>query len=426
MKPPKPTLRNGTYYLRRRVPDRYRAFEDRRVVHVSLHTDSRSEAETRIRATWQGMIDAWDAMAAGDTATADTQMAAARALAKSKGFSYLPASRVVNLPIGDLLDRLEAATNRQGKLDRLLGPALLGTVSTPKISITGAWDVFWKLTESDRDGMTPDQVRIWTNPRHRAIRFMAEVLGDMPLTDLGQDEMMDYRERMYDRVKTTGIQKASVNKEMGHAFHIIRTVNVVRRMGLKVSFAGMMLSHAESNTRQPFSETWIKDRLLAPGALDGLNLQARCILLGMVNTGYRPSEGAGLRGEDIRLDTDIPHIHINATHRKIKTRESERTLPLLGVSLDAFRACPDGFPRYRDKSSHAAVINNFLSNNGLRETPEHSLYGLRHSFEDRLLNAGVDERIRRDLMGHKLRDRERYGAGARLSIMADMVRIIAF
>jgi len=333
---------------------------------------------------------------------------------------------VVNLPIGDLLDRLEAATNRQGKLDRLLGPALLGTVPTPKITITGAWDVFWKLTESDRDGMTPDQVRMWRNPRNRAIRFMAEVLGDMPLTDLGQDEMVDYRERMYERVKTTGIQKQSLNKEMGHAFHIIRTVNVVRRMGLKVSFAGMMLSHAESNTRQPFSETWIKDRILAPGALAGLNLQARCILLGMVNTGYRPSEGAGLRGEDIRLDTDIPHIHINATHRKIKTRESERTLPLLGVSLDAFRACPDGFPRYRDKSSHTAVINNFLSNNGLRETPEHSLYGLRHSFEDRLLNAGVDERIRRDLMGHKLRDRERYGAGARLSIMADMVRIIAF
>lgn len=30
--------------------------------------------------------------------------------------------------------------------------------------------------------------------------------------------------------------------------------------------------------------------MLSPGALDGLNGEARAILLGMVNTGYRPSE----------------------------------------------------------------------------------------------------------------------------------------
>jgi hypothetical protein len=43
-----------------------------------------------------------------------------------------------------------------------------------------------------------------------------------------------------------------------------------------------------------------------------------------------------------------------------------------------------------------------MRENGLRETPEHSVYSLRHSFEDRLLDRDVDERIRRDLMGHAL------------------------
>lgn len=37
-----------------------------------------------------------------------------------------------------------------------------------------------------------------------------------------------------------------------------------------------------------------QEKLLGPGALSGLNTQARCILLGMINTGYRTSEGAGL------------------------------------------------------------------------------------------------------------------------------------
>jgi integrase len=145
----------------------------------------------------------------------------------------------------------------------------------------------------------------------------------------------------------------------------------------------------------------------------------------MVNTGYRPSEGAELRHEDIRLDAEIPHISINGKYRKLKTRQSERIIPLVGVSLKAFRQCPEGFPRYRDSPSLTAVINKHLRVHGLRETDKHTLYGLRHSFEDRLLAAGVDERIRRDLMGHKLENRERYGAGARLEQLYDVLSGVA-
>jgi integrase len=187
----------------------------------------------------------------------------------------------------------------------------------------------------------------------------------------------------------------------------------------------MRFSDAEQNTRLPFSDDWIRDRILAPGALDGLNTEARCILLGMVNTGYRPVEGAELRPEDIRLDAEIPHISINGKHRRLKTRHSERLIPLVGVSLDAFRSCPNGFPRYRDSASLTATLNKYLRDHGLRETPDHTLYGFRHSFEDRLLAAGVDERIRRDLMGHKLVDRERYGVGARLQHLSRILAPLA-
>ena len=58
------------------------------------------------------------------------------------------------------------------------------------------------------------------------------------------------------------------------------------------------------------------------------------------------------------------------------------------------------------------------------ETEQHRLYGLRHAFEDRLLAAGVDERIRRDLMGHAL-ERERYGEGAKLEQMLSLLEPIA-
>ena len=46
-------------------------------------------------------------------------------------------------------------------------------------------------------------------------------------------------------------------------------------------------------------------------------------------------------------------------------------------------------------------------------------------FEDRLLAANVDERIRRDLMGHAL-NRERYGKGANIEHLHRIVGAIAF
>jgi integrase len=52
-------------------------------------------------------------------------------------------------------------------------------------------------------------------------------------------------------------------------------------------------------------------------------------------------------------------------------------------------------------------------------------YSLRHSFEDRLLRADVDERVRRDLLGHAL-GRERYGEGGGLAYKLKMVEKVAF
>lgn len=93
---------------------------------------------------------------------------------------------------------------------------------------------------------------------------------------------------------------------------------------------------------------------------------------------------------------------------------AERKIPVLGTSLDALRAFPEGFDRYRTNSaSLSAAVNKFLKENGLKETDGHTMYGLRHAFEDRMLEARIDERIRRDLMGHAL-GRVRYGQGGHL------------
>jgi len=188
--------------------------------------------------------------------------------------------------------------------------------------------------------------------------------------------------------------------------------------------AGLNFSEGEKRTRVPFSEGWIRDKLLAPGALSGLNKEARCILLGMVNTGYRPSEGQSLKAGHIRLDVDFPHITIEPEGRTLKTGPSRRIIPLAGVSLEAFKECPEGFPRYFTSAGLSATVNKFMRENALAETPEHTLYGIRHGFEDRMTDRDVEERIKADLMGHAI-SRERYGKGASLEKLAGVVRFIA-
>lgn len=108
----------------------------------------------------------------------------------------------------------------------------------------------------------------------------------------------------------------------------------------------------------------------------------------------------------------------------MKSYYARRVIPLTGVSLEAFKRFPEGYPRHRNRATLSAVVNKFLRTNGLLETPGHSMYCLRHSFEDRMLAAGIDDRIRRDLFGHRL-DRERYGKGASLEHVAALLRGIA-
>ena len=421
---PKPILRGGTYHLRARVPKRYRSVEHRSQVWMSLHTDSQSEALERAATVWKQQIEGWEARLKGDTTDAEARFAAARELAHRRGFKFIPADQVAQLPVEELLQRVEASVDRSGRPIPKEAEAILGLVPKPEITVTRALTLFWDLARDRTTGKSEDQLRRWRNPRIRAVTEFVDAVGDPDLASITPDDMLEYRESLLRRIEAGEIRADSANKSIGLLSNILRTVNRLKKLGLVLPLDDLMFRVGAKRTRPPFSQKWIKDRILAPGALDGLNTEARCILVGMINTGYRPSEGAALGAEDIVLDADIPHIHIRATHRALKTEHSERIIPLAGASLAAFRECPGGFPRYFDKPGLTDTLNKYLTENGLRETPAHSVYGLRHSFEDRLLDRDVDERIRRDLMGHAL-NRERYGKGASLEKLAEVIKLIA-
>jgi hypothetical protein len=139
------------------------------------------------------------------------------------------------------------------------------------------------------------------------------------------------------------------------------------------------------------------------------------------------------------LDAEVPHISVRprrANDRKnvevkqfgpheVKSAASVRAIPLVGVALKVFERFPEGFARYMDKTGTASqTINTYLEENALLPTPDHTIYGLRHTFEDRMKRANIDYEVRMGLFGHTV-SRPNYGSGGGLAWQRDLLKGMA-
>lgn len=428
-------LRHKTYHLKRRVPVRFHTVEGRKVIWISLGTDSEKEAEARAISAWREMLEGWEARLAGDTGDAEQRFEAARRIAQRKGFRYISMEKVLKLPTEEFLQRVEATQDKTGRVNMTDAAALLGAVNPPEITVTGALACFWDLADDRTIGKSEDQVRRWRNPRIKAVKNFVSVVGDIPIADITADHMLDFREWWGERIKSEGLTPNSANKDFTHLGNILKTVNDMKRLGLSLPMAGFSFKGGKSKkrVRAPFSREWIETKLLAPGALDGLDAASRLVFLMVVNTGARPSEIAGLLPHHVDLDNEIPKITIAPEGRALKNENSDRKIPLAGVSLDAAREAVERaemagfeqlFPEYFGKDRISYVVNRYLRENKLLEGENTTFYSLRHSFEDRMIEVGILDRVRRDLFGHALQE-ERYGSGGGDEVRYNAVRAVA-
>ena len=126
-------------------------------------------------------------------------------------------------------------------------------------------------------------------------------------------------------------------------------------------------------------------------------------LIGLISdTGARLSEVAGLLVTDINIEAKYPHIIVQPhPWRSLKTKSSKRSIPLIGTALWAAQRIKKGhesvfaFPRYSNEqncnaNSASAALNKWLKSyvpNGC------VIHSFRHSFRDRLRNAGVQSEM---------------------------------
>lgn len=419
--------RGNIYYLYRRVPRQFAAVERRSVIWCNLHTDSESEASKRADAAWTDMCKQWQARVDGETENPEQRYSTARSIVSMHGLPYIRSSEMTETRMSAeaFLQRVQLVPEQaDGELNKAEMDALFGVVPEPPVTITRALDLYFDLARAETLGKSEQQIRKWKSPIIQANRDFVALIGNKALKDVTRDDIRSYRSWWLDRIEEQGLSARTANKNIDHLGKVFKLVNEEKRLNINLPIGGLRIKEGIKTTRPPFSDAWIREKILDSQLLDDLNAEARAILFIMVNTGARPSEIVALTKNTIHIDATIPYISIEPEGRAVKTQYAVRRIPLVGVSLTAAREFPDGFPTYRGTDNLTKDINIYLSKHGLRESESHSLYSLRHSFEDRLLRAGVDERIRRDLMGHRL-TRERYGKGADLQMLHDLLTPIA-
>lgn len=429
--------RSGIYYYKRRVPTEVRHLDDRgEHIRISLKTDDLAKARA-LRDLYEAADnDLWGALVGGASKdTASRAYLAATRRAAALGFTYRPARDIAAEDIDTVLQRIEAA---KPELPRTAVKALVGAVAQPTVPISQAFATYVaEISPHKIAGKSQGQKKRWEAVKRLAVDSFISVVGDLPMADITRENARAYYQHWMDRLAP----------RKGKPTHSPSSGN--RRIGdLRVLYGAYWTHMGEPDRDNPFDKltydergkrsrrrppiplAWITGTLLKPGALTRMNAEARGIVLVVAEIGARPSEICNLRTDAIVLDHEIPHLKIEPRDdpddpREIKTESSVRVVPLVGLALAVMRAHPSGFPKYRDKEdAFSAAANKFCRENKLLPTPKHSIYSLRHSFEDRMKEAGIDAEMRRILMGHTI-DRAEYGEGGSLALRRTAIMEVA-
>lgn len=424
---------NGVFFYYRRVPKAVGHLDQRRVIRVTLGTTDEAEATMKARQLDEDHERLWATILGGaDPTRSWERYETAVALARNFGFTYRDLKQVAEENLDTVVERILAAKSH--KKEPAVLDAILGGVEEPEVSLNNLWTIYARHRGPELKGLSPRQLIKHETARKAVVASVVAVLGNKRLKDVVRGDVLRYRDAWAARVKAGEVTIDTANRRFSDIKGMISAVDDA----LQTSFGDVWKSmnirkrgkaREKKRTRPPYPVEFVQTQMLKPGAMDGMNLDARLIVYAMVETGLRLSEACNLQGHgiDIFLDAKIPYLKIEERDdREQKTVYSIRQIPLVGVSLWALKQSPNGFPRYFDKGDNAsAVINKFLRENGLQPTPKHTVYSLRHTFQDRLLAAGAPDRLQTDLMGHEF-EREAYGSGASMEQKLDMLDRIKF
>ena len=256
---------------------------------------------------------------------------------------------------------------------------------------------------------------------NRNTQYIIDVLGNKDLSQYTTIDAGKFRDALLKR----GLVTSSVHRVFSSIKSIVSLV--IKEKGLKIEnpFLGVYIPDLNDTTvRMPITIEEI--RIIQSKCMD-IDDDLRWVISIISDTGMRLAEAIGLKSEDIILNCDIPHVIIRPNDkRRLKTKQSQRVVPLVGVSLwgakQALKYQPNGylFQRYNKGSisnanSASAALNKwikpYLSDNQV-------VHSFRHSMRDRLRAVECPTDIVDSIGGwSKSSIGENYGKGYPLEVL---------
>ena len=268
---------------------------------------------------------------------------------------------------------------------------------------------------------------VFARTARRNGRYVIAALGNRPITAYSSADAAKFRDYLFEN----GLSLGSVRRIFGSVRSIINLV--MREQGIEGANAFARTYMPERNGQ--------KERLPIPSvALSVLKQnckdkddEARWLIALISDTGMRLAEAAGLAMNDIYIDEELPRVSIR-THswRRLKTKSSERLVPLVGASLWAAKRLHQSggafaFPRYCNEqgcnaNSASAALNKWMK--GIIGN-EYVIHGLRHSLRDRLRAVECPSDITDQIGGWTTEGvGHGYGRGYSLEVKAKWIRKI--
>ena len=282
-------------------------------------------------------------------------------------------------------------------------------------SITEAMDFYFSGQGADRSDEFFRAVK-------RAVSYLCEAVGDLPITHYSRKEANQFRDFLLEVRKVT----PSSARRIISSIRAIVTFTA-REQDLPPNTAFSSVHFAEPKKGRKEREPIPSDvlRRLQSECLD-IGDQPRLLIALLSDSGMRLSEALGLSVDDIKLTDSTPHILVREhSWRRLKTDGSERMIPLVGVSLVAAERLLKTvssnivFSKYCNgeevkSNSASAALNKWLR----PRVPENCVvHSFRHSFRDRLRSVSCPTDVVDELGGWALSTvGQKYGQGYSLDV----------
>lgn len=287
--------------------------------------------------------------------------------------------------------------------DAVVAGALLGGVSKEAAEVT-VTDAF-KAYLAEHALKIPEQQKKQQQRFARSEKNLLIVLGgDKSLSTITRSDARAWRDMRMGQVSAATVRRE--RNDIGAVFSW--AISEMDGAGEINPFRGMKLEGASEGRRDqrlPLEQAVI-DRVYEDLKPHKDLLQIWTLL---DHTGARDSEIRMLLASEVVLDAPTPHIIIQTRpDRTLKSKWSERKIPLVGAALTAAKNAIEGlgegeyvFPRYAtagglDRLSQA--LNRRIRDH--TDNPKHVAYSLRHNMKDRMRVAEVFPEKAKAIEGH--------------------------